>query len=318
MTELIRELYNLTQRHTGCVVTIGNFDGVHRGHLQVLNFLKQIAAQLALPSLVIIFEPQPLEFFIPHTAPPRLTRWQEKFFLLAQAKIDKVLVIRFTAWLAALRAKQFVTDILHDRLGVRQMVIGEDFKFGHAKEGDVALLQTLGQELEMAVTIVPPLKINGKRISSTGIRQLLAEGNLEQAETLLGGPYFMIGRIVYGNQLGRQLGFPTANIYLHRTATPLVGIYAVRLYGIDAKILPGVAYIGTRPTIHGTRTVLEVHLFNFDKNIYGKKVRVEFCKKIRDDKKFASLELLKQQISHDVKEARNYFFLSSTPGSGEE
>lgn len=307
-TELIRGLDNLKPRHQGCVAAIGNFDGVHRGHQALLSRLKEHSQNLGVPAMVMTFEPQPLEFFARGQTPPRLTRWREKFCFLAEKGLERVLVVHFNAAFAALNANVFIDTILFERLGAKHVMVGDDFKFGQGREGNVTLLTQRGHTLGFTVEVMPNVMLAGERISSTRVRQALAMGDHRLAEQLLGHPYCMLGRVVYGNQLGRQLGFPTANIYLHREVSPVLGIYAVRLQDENKQSWPGVAYVGTRPTVQGTRTVLEVHLFDFAQNLYGQQVSVEFCKKLRDDKHFDNLELLKQQIAIDTEQARNYFY----------
>lgn len=306
-TELIRGLYNLRPRHKGCVLTIGNFDGVHCGHQALLSRVQVKAAELHLPSVVLTFEPLPKEFFGRATVVPRLTRWREKFTQIADCGIDRILVVNFNAKCASISANEFVKEILCNGLGVKHVIIGDDFRFGHARQGDFSFLQQAGEKYGFTVEAMPSLMIDGKRVSSTLVRDALTAANHPWAEKLLGHPYTMQGRVVHGDKRGRILGFPTANIYLHRAVTPVQGVYAVRMHGIGTHALPGVANVGIRPTVNGTRSLLEVHLFDFDSDIYGKHVSVEFCKKIRDEKRFDNLDLLKEQIFKDANEARGYF-----------
>ncbi len=294
---------------SGCVATIGNFDGVHRGHQALLQLLKDRSCALQLPSVVLTFEPQPAEFFAKGVPVPRLTRFREKVYHLSKMGVDKVWVLRFDAALAALTAESFIKDILCKRLKIKHLIIGDDFRFGYKRQGDVALLKEAGERLGFTVEVMPSVQIEGQRVSSTRIRQALAVADHALAKHLLGRPYSMLGRVVYGDQLGRQLGFPTANIYLHRKETAVKGIYVVRLHGIAETGLPGVANVGTRPTVGGTRTLLEVHVFDFAKTLYGRQVEVEFCKKLRDEVRFDSLDLLKAQMVIDANEARDYFNL---------
>lgn len=305
-TELIRGLHNFNQKHKGCVATIGNFDGVHKGHQALLSQVKKRAEALGVPSLVITFEPQPMEFFAKEQAVARLTRWREKFLLLSQYGIDKVLVIRFNGQFAALNAEAFV-ELLGKRLSVKEVIVGDDFHFGKGRQGNVDFLKESGAQLGFAVATMPNILFDGERISSTRVRNALQMADLILAEQLLGRPYSMQGRVVYGDQRGRVLGFPTANIHLLRHVTPVLGIYVVRLHGIGKKPLPAVANIGIRPTIGDSRTLLEVHVFNFDQTIYGQYVCVEFCKKLRDEERYANLDLLKEQIGKDAEAARAYF-----------
>jgi riboflavin kinase/FMN adenylyltransferase len=223
--------------------------------------------------------------------------------------VQQVWVWRFDAALAALSAEKFIEEILCARLNIKHLIVGEDFRFGQGRVGDVALLKQAGECLGFTVEVMPGLQIEGQRVSSTRVRQALAASDHALAEQLLGHPYCLFGRVVYGNQLGRVLGFPTANIYLHRQETAVKGIYVVRLHGIASHGLPGVANVGTRPTIGGTRTLLEVHVFDFDQTIYGRQVKVEFCKKLRDEVRFDTLDLLKEQMLIDAEQARDYFKL---------
>lgn len=306
-TDLIRDFYNIKAKHLGCVITIGNFDGVHVGHKSLIEKLKKLSATLDTTSLVMTFEPQPLEYFNPDSCVPRLTRLREKFHHLAKTGVDAVLVSRFNSVFAKKSADMFLKEILVDRLKIKAILVGEDFRFGYKREGDIDLLKKMGERYGFLVNIMPNVMLHEERVSSTSIRKALLNADQGYAEQLLGRPFTMMGRIVYGSQLGRQLGFPTANIYLHRKATPIKGIYIVRLYGISEKGLPGVANVGVRPTIGGTRILLEVYLFNFNQNIYGKYVTVEFCKKLREEVRFANLELLKNQMVLDANDASNYF-----------
>lgn len=301
-TILIRGLKNFRAKYQGAVATIGNFDGVHKGHEALLNLVKKEAKMLGVPSLVIVFEPQPLEFFAREKSVPRLTRFREKFHQFALADIDIVLVIRFNNTFANLSADDFVKEVLYARLRLKKIIIGHDFRFGKGRSGDVALLKKLSEPLGMTVAIAPDMLYRDERISSTRVRKALQIADHAAAKELLGRPYEMMGRVVYGNQLGRKLGFPTANIYLHRQVSPVLGVYAVRLNG-----LPGVANVGVRPTIGGTRTILEVHIFEFNENIYGRWVCVEFCKKLRDEIRYENLDLLKAQIEQDAIDAKAYF-----------
>ncbi len=304
--QIIRHRSASTPHHQGCVATIGNFDGVHRGHQALLAQLIQRSHEMNLPSLVLTFEPQPAEYFAWGAPIARLTRFREKVHYLAQTGLDKVWVLRFDASLAALAADEFVKKILVDQLNIKHLVIGDDFRFGHRRQGNLALLKSEGERWGFSVENMPTVWMDGDRVSSTRVRQALSEADPALAERLLGRPYCMLGRVVYGNQLGRLLGFPTANIYLHRQETAVKGIYAVRLHGIAKTGLPGVANVGTRPTVGGTRILLEVHLFDFAETIYGRQVEVEFCKKLRDEERFDNLDLLKDQMVIDAAEARAY------------
>ncbi len=307
ITKLIRGLSNITPKHQGAVATIGNFDGVHKGHQALIDRVKNESKILGSSSLVITFEPQPLEFFAPEKSVARLTRFREKFFQLCALDIDQVQVLRFNKSFAELSAEAFITKVLYDSLRVKKVIVGEDFRYGKDREGDITLLKRLGRELGFSVETSHSVLFQGKRVSSTWVRQALQNADHDLVFELLGRPYSMMGRVVYGDQRGRLLGFPTANIYLHRNASPVLGIYAVRIHGLKDEALTGVANVGIRPTVGGTRTLLEVHIFDFNENIYGKYVTVEFCKKFRDEERYANLDLLREQIEKDAIEAREYF-----------
>jgi riboflavin kinase/FMN adenylyltransferase len=305
--ELIRGLHNIRKRHRGCVATIGNFDGVHLGHQAVIGQLAQKAGEMNLPSLAIVFEPQPNEFFAPSKAPARLNRLREKLLGLRRFAVDRVLCVRFDRAFAQMPARQFIEDVLVRRLGVRYLVVGDDFRFGHQRAGDYAMLQEAGRTHGFHVTHMHTFDIDGARVSSTRIRNALANGDMVLAEKLLGRPYRMSGRVAHGNKLGRQLGFPTANIFVHRHVTAVQGIFVVEMFGLDDEPLPGVANVGTRPTVDGTRCLLEVFLLDFDGDIYGRNVHVDFLKKLRDEERYDSLDTLRSQIALDVAQARRHF-----------
>ena len=305
--ELIRGLHNLRPRHRGCVATIGNFDGVHLGHQAVIGQLADKAQAQHLPTLVMLFEPQPQEFFDPQGAPPRLMRLREKLQALRRYSVDRVLCVNFDARFAALEPEAFIRQVLIEGLGVRYLVVGDDFRFGHRRRGDFAMLQAAGREHGFQVVNLHSLAIDGARVSSTRVRAALAAADLAQAEKLLGRPVRLCGRVAHGDKLGRTLGVPTANIHLHRQNTPFKGIYVVELFGLPAEPLAGVASIGTRPTVGGTRTLLEVHLLDFDRDIYGKYVHVNFLHKLRDEQRFESLDELKTHIQQDIRDARAFF-----------
>ena len=311
--ELIRGLHNLRPRHRGCVATLGNFDGVHLGHQAVIGQLADEAQALNLPTLVMLFEPQPQEFFDPQGAPPRLMRLREKLQALRRYSVDRVLCVNFDARFAALEPEAFIRQVLIEGLGVRTLVVGDDFRFGHRRRGDFAMLQAAGREHGFQVVNMHSLTIDGVRVSSTRVRAALAAADLAQAEKLLGRPVRLCGRVAHGDKLGRTLGVPTANIHLHRQNTPFKGIYVVEMFGLPAEPLAGVASIGTRPTVGGTRTLLEVHLLDFDRNIYGKYVHVNFLHKLRDEQRFESLDELKTHMQQDIRDARAFFGLIIPP-----
>jgi len=305
--ELIRGLHNLRERHHGCVATIGNYDGVHLGHQAVIGQLADEAARLNLPAVVITFEPQPMEYFIPDKVPARLTRFREKLEALRRFAVDRVLCLSFNTRLAAMTADEFIQRILVDGLGIKYLVVGDDFRFGKDRAGDFQTLVAASEKHGFQVVNMHTFAIDGERVSSTRIREALWEGNIPLAEQLLGRDYRMSGRVVHGEKLGRQLGFPTANIFLHRKASPQQGIFVVEVFGLEGEPLPGVASLGTRPTVDGKRVLLEVYLLDFNRDIYGKHIQVSFLHKIRDEKKFESLEILKEWIADDVRLTREFF-----------
>jgi len=318
-TQLIRGLYNLAPhiaRIQGGVVTIGNFDGVHIGHQQLLASVKKKAEQLKVASIVIIFEPQPLEFFAgPKVTTPRLTRFREKFLALQKAGVDFLIVLPFNQELANLSAQDFIDTVLVYYLKPQEIVVGEDFRFGHKRSGNFTYLKDYAAKFGITVQAMPTFFFEQERVSSTRVRQALTENNLALATQLLGRPYSMQGRVRHGDKVGRNLGFPTANIFLHRHLSPVLGIYTVYVHGLSKIPIAGVANIGTRPAIGGTRALLEVHLLDFDQEIYGRYVEIEFCKKLRNEEWYPNLELLKQAISNDVKCAREYFKILNENGN---
>ena len=305
--ELIRGIHNIRPNHHGCVLTIGNFDGVHLGHQALLRQLKREGQRLGLPTMVMIFEPQPLEMFAPEQAPARLTRLRDKCKYLAQAGIDYLLCVKFDTTFATNSAETFISRLLVDKLGVKFLMVGDDFRFGAQRQGDFALLQAAGEKQGFAVANTESFCESGKRISSTMIRYALRDDNLTLVESLLGRPYSICGRVVHGDALGRTIGFPTANLPMKRLVTPVKGVYAVEVLGLGDKPLPGVANIGTRPTVSGVRQQLEVHLLDVDMDLYGRHLDVVIREKIRSEQRFASLDALKQQIENDVVAARKYF-----------
>ncbi|QKJ85778.1 bifunctional riboflavin kinase/FAD synthetase [Paramixta manurensis] len=309
--KLIRGIHNIREQHRGCVLTIGNFDGVHRGHQALLARLCEEGRRLGLPVMVMLFEPQPLELFAADKAPARLTRLREKIKYLSEAGVDAVLCVRFDRRFAAITAQSFVADLLVDKLGVKFLAVGDDFRFGAGRQGDFLLLQKAGVEYGFDVISTQTFCDGGKRISSTAVRQALAEDALTQAAALLGHPFAISGRVVHGDALGRTIGFPTANLPLRRYLSPVKGVYAVEVYGLGEKPLPGVANIGTRPTVAGLRQQLEVHLLDVAMDLYGRHIDVVLRQKIRNEQRFASLDALKEQIAKDVVTARNFFGLNN-------
>ncbi|MDE1474343.1 bifunctional riboflavin kinase/FAD synthetase [Xenorhabdus bovienii] len=309
--ELIRGVHNIRARHHGCVLTIGNFDGVHRGHQALLKHLKQEGLRSGLPTIVMIFEPQPLEVFAADKAPARLTRLRDKIRYLSQYGVDYLLCVKFDRNFAANSPEAFVSRLLVEKLGVKFLAIGDDFRFGKNRLGDFHYLQQAGKQYGFDVASTDSFCDSGLRISSTAIRQALQDDDLALAETLLGHPYSISGRVVHGNRLGRTIGFPTANLPLKRLVAPVKGVYAVEVYGLGDKPLPGVANIGNRPTVAGLGQQLEVHLIDTQMDLYGRHIDVVLRKKLRDEQRFASLDALKQQIANDVVAARDYLLQRS-------
>ncbi len=303
--KLIRGLHNLKTHHKNFVVTIGNFDGVHLGHRKLLNTLKQRSEKMNSPSMVISFEPYPMEFFLQKKAQPRLTRLSEKIPLLREAGIDYLLCIPFNQKFSEIAAETFIEEILIKKLNIKFMLIGDDFRFGHHRKGNFSMLQQYHNEFD--IEEMPEFDIKEERISSTLIRKLLQHGNLQKAEKCLGRPYTMSGRVAHGDKLGRTLGFPTVNLHLHRKVVPIQGVYVVKVHGLEEKPLEGVANVGNRPAVGGTKCLLEVYIFDFDKIVYGKHIKVEFLLKLRNEENYDTLEALKKQIQIDAKNAKAYF-----------
>lgn len=305
--EIIHGTHNISPSHHGNVITIGNFDGVHKGHQMLLEHLAEKGSELAVPSLLITFEPQPREFFSGTSVPPRLTRLREKVELLKRAGLDRLLLFPFNERTASTPANWIIDELLHRQLGAKYVLVGDDFRFGRDREGDFAMMEAGGQRHGFAVGQTPTLSIDGERVSSSRIRSVLAAGDFEAALALLGHEYFIMGRVVYGRQLGRQLGVPTANIRLHRYKAALEGVYCVCVDGIDGQRYNGIANIGVRPTVDGKEPLLEVHIFDFSGDIYNQLLTVTFQQKLRDEQTFASIDALKAQIEQDIEQAKQWF-----------
>ncbi|HEY7840176.1 MAG TPA: bifunctional riboflavin kinase/FAD synthetase [Gammaproteobacteria bacterium] len=310
----LRYLHDPGPGYAGCVATIGNFDGVHVGHQAVLGQVKGLAAELGLPAAVILFEPQPLEFFAGTAAPARLTSLREKLRQLPGFGIDRVACLRFDRALAGLSPREFVADVLVRGLGAKRVVVGEDFRFGRDRQGDLAMLKSLARESGFEVVGARTLSVDGERASSSRIRDLLAAGDLDRAARLLGRPYRMSGRVVRGDARGRELGFPTANVDLSRRRPPLDGIFAVRVIGLNGGMHDGVASIGTRPVFGGGHLVLEAHLFDFNDVIYGRRIEVEFVRRLRAERNFESAEALRAQMAVDAQQAQDILRSSARTG----
>jgi riboflavin kinase/FMN adenylyltransferase len=286
-------------------LTIGNFDGVHRGHQAMLSRLIEAADDLALPSAVLTFDPHPREFFAPGSPPPRVSSLRSKLESFADLGVARTIVARFDSRLAALSPEAFIADVLVRRLGVRWVLVGEDFRFGKGRAGDIATLRAAAATF--SVEAMRTVSVENERASSTAVRRALASGNLAHAAAMLGRPFAISGRVAHGAKLGRTLGFPTANIRLRRMP-PVSGIFAVRVHGVGETPLPGVASVGVRPTITASgEPLLEVFIFEFDQPIYGRRVTVEFLHKLRDEERLPDLDALARRIRADVEEARAFF-----------
>mgnify|MGYP003324548389 FL=1 len=307
MIKIIRGLNNIREKHAGAVVTIGNFDGVHIGHQMILRRVNQEAKRLKTQSMLICFEPQPREFFDVYKAPARLTRFREKVELLAEQGISLVLCLKFNEEVRKMSSKRF-TSVLVDHLKVRALFVGDDFKFGNDRRGDFSSLKEAGSKNNFPVHNMYTLDFQAERVSSTRIRESLAIGEFRLAEKLLGHPFSISGKVIYGRQLGRTIGIPTANIQLHRYVAPISGVFACSVF-IGEKEFSGVANVGVRPTVDDANLtpILEVHLLNFNRMIYGESVKVVFLKKLRDEKKYEDLSALKSAINQDVRNAETFF-----------
>lgn len=305
--ELIRGLHTIAPAHRHCVLTIGNFDGVHLGHQAVLQRVRARAEELQLPAAVMTFEPQPLEFFRPDQAPARLTTWRDKFHLLREQGMDRMLCTPFNDKFASQQAQDFIEQVLVIKLGVKLLVVGDDFRFGKDREGDFNLLQQAGEQFNFAVVDTASYRQSRQRVSSTLIREALERGDFAEAESMLGRPYSIEGRVAHGEKKGRTIGFPTANLPLKRLKSPLRGVFVVQAE-VAGKRYHGVANIGQRPTVGGSGVQLETHLFNFNGELYGERMTVTPLHKIRDEVKFASLNELKQQIHKDVLQAQAFTY----------
>lgn len=302
--QLYRYLSSLTRpSRSGRAVTIGAYDGIHLGHRAILTRLKQEAASLEAPAMVVSFEPMPREFFARDNPPARLTRFREKFECLAAFGIDELFCPPFSS-VRDLSPDAFIRELLVDGLGVRHIVIGDDFRFAAGRIGGIEDLERAGSTFGFEVTAVPGVYRQAQRISSTEIRLALKAGDLETARGMLGREYSMSGRVVRGLGLGRELGFPTANVKLNRRQTPVDGIFAARVLGLSGGPLDGVASVGTRPTVGGEKPLLEVYIFDFDRDIYGEYITVQFVERLREERKYSDLDSLVAQMHEDVSAAR--------------
>lgn len=306
--QLIRGTYNLRPEHCGSVVTIGAYDGVHLGHQAII---KQVVAQaniLSLPATAIIFEPLPREFFQPSASVARILPFREKCQALFDQGIERILCLPFNKALSEISPDDFIERILVKGLGVKYLVVGDDFRFGKNRAGDKHLLEKAGLQHDFSVVSADTVELHGERVSSTRIRNLLAENKFSAAAECLGRPFSISGKVVYGKQLGRTIGIPTANIALKRITSPLVGSFAANVLIPDQGRFNAVVNIGVRPTVNSvSKPLLEAHLLDYDDSLYGKRIEVEFLHKLRDEKKFPSVDILKAQIDQDIKNARTFF-----------
>ena len=306
--ELIRGLHNLRPRHRGCVLTIGVFDGVHVGHRALLERLAGLGEDFNLPSTLMVFEPHPQEMLDYLVTPARITAFRDKVAALRGTPVDRVLCVRFDEKFATMPAREFIEDLLDAKLGVRHLVVGDDFRFGHQAEGDIELLRAAGPVHGFEVHRRDTYRIEGDRVSSTRIRNMLAVGWLDAVTPLLGRRFSVSGRVRHGRRLGSGLGFPTANFALRPPVCPISGVFTVlmRLEG-EGVARPGVANVGVRPTVGGTERRLEVHLLGFSGDLYGRYAEVEFFSRLREERRFESLDALKARIAVDVQSAREFF-----------
>jgi len=302
--QLVRGLQNISKAARGCVLTVGNYDGVHLGHQQMIGALKRRALELNAPATVLVFEPSSKEFIDPESAPPRLTRWREKFNVLAGLGVERLVTLRFDEHMRAMTPKAFVDELIVGGLGARHVVVGDDFRYGSNAGGTIETLRAAGRVSGFGVEQIPPFEIEGVRVSSTAVRERLERADYFGAARLLGRRYRMTGRVAQGKRLGRTLGFPTANLRLMRRKSPMWGVLAVQVHGIAAEPLAGVASLGTRPTVNGVEPLLEVHVFDFSGDLYGRLIEVEFVAKLRDEVRFDSLDDMVAQMKIDAEVAR--------------
>jgi riboflavin kinase/FMN adenylyltransferase len=284
---------------------VGNYDGVHLGHQKMIGVLKLRARELRSTATVLVFEPSSKEFMDPEAAPPRLTRWREKFLALAAQGVDRLVTLRFDEHVRAMTPERFVEELIVQGLGTRHIVVGNDFRYGCNAGGTIDSLRAAGEARGFGVEQIEPFVFDGARVSSTAVRERLGRSDFAGAERLLGRPYRMLGRVVHGRELGRTLGFPTANLRLMRRRPTVRGILAARVFGIEPKAMAAVASLGTRPTVDGTHMLLEVHVFDFAGDLYGREIDVEFVAKLRDEVKFDSLDALIAQMKVDAAQARD-------------
>ncbi|HEV3181928.1 MAG TPA: bifunctional riboflavin kinase/FAD synthetase [Steroidobacteraceae bacterium] len=301
--QLIRGVTGLRGRSTGCAVTIGTYDGIHLGHQALLARARERAARLGTAAVLLTFEPTPREYLLPADPPARLTSLRERVRILAPLGLDYLWLLRFGEALRNLCAEEFA-QLLVRELAPHIVVVGHDFRFARHGEATAPILAEAGRRLGFEVDVLPAVTLGGERISSSGVRAALAGGDFERARRWLGRPWSMRGRVQPGQRLGAQLGFPTANVPLERRRAPVAGIFAVHVHGVAEAALAGVASLGTRPTIGGTEALLEAHVFDFDGDLYGREIEVEFVARLRDEVRFATLDALTAQMQRDAADAR--------------
>ncbi|MCY7295941.1 bifunctional riboflavin kinase/FAD synthetase [Alteromonas sp. a30] len=315
--ELVRGLHNLNRHHYECVLTIGKFDGIHLGHQAVLKQVIQKARALNVPATVMVFEPQPEEFFAPSKAPARLTRLREKYTLLRELGVDRLICVKFDKKFSSQSAEYFVEHLLVNKLGVKYLVVGDDFRFGKGRVGDFAMLKQAGEQFGFDVVDTKSLQFEDARVSSSVVREALQQADFARVKAYLGRPYSISGKVIHGQKLGRSIGFPTANIPLLRCTVPVSGVFAVVVKMLSTRVTKddadsdertflGVANVGKRPTVNGDKPQLEVHIFDLEADLYGKNLMVELHHKIRDEKKFDSFNMLKEQIILDAETAKKW------------
>lgn len=302
--EFVRGLHNVRPRHRGCVLTIGAFDGVHRGHQEMIRLVREQAAHCQVPAAVLSFEPTPREYFARGAPPARLTRFRERFDAFRLYGVDRFVCLRFNERIREMTQEEFIEQVLVQGLGVRHIVVGHDFRFARGHDGSVATLRDYGPRCNFEVTEVPPFELDGERVSSSLIRETLEVGDMARAAKFLGRPYRITGKVIDGTKLGRKLGFPTANLRLHRRATPIGGVFAVRVSGAGLQNAAGVANLGTRPAVNGKELLLEAHVFDFSGDLYRRYVHVDFIARLRDELWFPDMDTLVAQMHKDAAQAR--------------
>jgi riboflavin kinase/FMN adenylyltransferase len=312
---LIRGIHNIKPSHQGCALTIGNFDGLHLGHQALLRLLDEVAEKKQLKRCMMSFDPLPHEFFAGGLERPRLMNTRDKLIALASYSPvfcpDYVLLMKFNSELSSMTAAEFIEKILVEKLAIKALVIGDDFQFGHDRKGNLELLLEYGAKYDFEVDALDTHHHDDSRVSSTRVREALMNGDLEGCKSMLGRDYQICGRVAHGEKRGRTIGFPTANIHLHRPSTPLQGVYSVTMLSSTLGAVKGIANVGYRPTVEGDHVRIEVHLFDFDQDIYGENVCIAFHHRIRDEQKFESFDALKNQIQLDCQQAREWHGLTN-------